>query len=286
MLKPKFTWLLAAACLLAACDRSGETVLTISARVENADTKTALQPDRSVWFTLGESIALRDGGNWKEFTAQTVYEDGSADFTGAVSQPAETYIAVSPYKASYGFHKDDLVLDIPSVQTAVAGSFDPEAAISLGCTENIPGNGQNLKLWNTCALIKFGVPEGTTYHSAVMVTSDFISGKWLCPITDAPELRLYDESEAYGHVSLQGTISAGNWYYIAVAPTTLTDGFAFYLCDDTETFMTIDENTSFTFKETEKTVTLHRSEILNLGIVGAEPGAAFEPLAGETLYEW
>ena len=281
--------ILLVACIVAACGRDVEPVRTelrITARPEAAaSTRTMLRQDNSVAFADADKLAVFDGAAVKrEFVTSAVYNDGSADFMGSISEPADSYIAVYPDHNGCYLYGNYVHIVIPETQAAVAGSFDPAANISVGTTASIAGDTHSLNLKNVCALLKFSVPEGQSYSTAILVTmNDNMAGGMLCTLDDEPALYPADEGPS-DFVTLQGSITGGNWYYMAVKPDVLEGGFALYLFDEQ---VSSDELEKFSMiKSTSKTVTLQRSHILNLGIIGAEPGAAFEPLAGETILDW
>ncbi len=277
-----------AACVLTACGQTVEEAqlkLTIKAKQDNADTRTVLGEGNSVSFVSGDSIAIFDGAAAKrEFTTSAVYNDGSSDFTGSISEPADSYIAVYPYHDGCYLYGDYVHVVIPDIQTAVAGSFDPAANISVGSTTSITGDTHSLTLKNACALLKFSVPEGQSYSTAIFLSmNDYMAGGMFCTVGDNPAL-LPAAEETSAFVTLQGDITGGNWYYMAVRPDVLANGFALYLFDGQATPAELE--TFSMVKSTGKTVTLQRGHILNLGIIGAEPGAAFEPLDGEIILDW
>ena len=112
--------------------------------------------------------------------------------------------------------------NIPAAQTAVAGSFDPKAA-TLGTSTN---SLESLTLWPYHALVKFTVAA------------------------DAQSVSLLG-------YTLEGTITAGETYYIAVSPKTYAGLTA--VVDETEV------------KSTAKEIQLDICDVLNLGkLPGAE----------------
>lgn len=271
------------ACAAVSCSHEGETRLIISASRPEA-VRTVLNDDRTVSFTEGDCISVIDGGgSVRKFTSETVYEDGSADFLGSIITPADDYVAIYPHNSSYTFYGSGVLLCIPDVQTATADSFDPAANISIGRTESIVAGTTALQLRNVCALVKFSVPEGTSYGGAVLVTGyDYLTGQMVCSADDASLSPTGDGSSSM--VTLDGNIAGGHWYYFAVSPATLSNGLALYLFDGAADAAEL-ENYS-TIKSTTRSITLERSMVLNLGIVGAEPGASFNPIDGETTFEW
>lgn len=277
--------LLLAASVIAGCSKDIERTLVIRAHTESSGTKTVLLEDLSVAFSADDRLAVFDGaGSRREFSIQTLYDDGSADYMGSISTPASSYTVVSPYMNGCYLADGDLVVTVPEVQTAVAGSFDPAANVSVGCTETFFGGANTLSLKNVCALLKFSVPEGTSYGSALILSAgNSLSGEFSCTVGNAPEASPVT-GKTLDHVILKGGISGGNWYYMAVCPSVLEGGFAFYLFDGEGSMEKLEDFS--TVKSTARAVTLKRNVILNLGIIGAEPGAAFEGLDGTVKFEW
>lgn len=272
--------LLIAACIMSACSVDYATKITISARPES--TKSGFDADGKIAFVDGDCMTIFDGSHNRKFTTSAVYDDGSADFSGVVSTPQDSYIAVFPYQENCNLYGDGVRLNILHVQEAVAGSFDPLTNLSVGRAE-IVGGKYSVNLKNVCALLKFSVPEGTSYAAAMLQTNyEYLTGAMLCSVDDTPVLTP-DYEPTTSSVILKGTITGGNWYYMAVSPAVLEGGFALHLFDSTQD---LDRGSFSTVKATNTTITLKRSEILNLGIIGAEPGAAFENIAGETVFEW
>ncbi|MBQ0077066.1 MAG: hypothetical protein KBS55_00305 [Bacteroidales bacterium] len=292
--------LLGAAVLMAACNNAAPLYrIKISAAAENPTgtpakpaavknaTKTVLEEDLSVSFTSSDRIAVfSENGLANPFTVSTLYEDGSADFSGTVDYEDDSYIAMYPYQtgSSALVSTGEVLVKIPAVQTAVAGSFDPEAGISIGRTVNTNGNIHSLELKNVCALLKFSVPVGESYSVAELITGDdvYLSGDLVFLANEDP-VNTYVVDFESSDVQLCGTIEGGNWYYIAINPVTFEHGFALHLYEKESD---VESGRYATVKSTNASVSLKRSEILNLGIIGTDAGAGFEPVAGETIFEW
>lgn len=159
--------------------------LTISATGEGVQTRTALVggtgDDRNnVVFSATDALAVFDlSGQKTKFTVLNgPYSDGTADFTGTVNEDDDRYYALYPYSddatstiktisGTPGFSA--IVAEVPTVQQAVAGSFDPAAALSAGIAFK-SDDGCTLALSNLCAMIKFSVPDTITVSKAVFKT--------------------------------------------------------------------------------------------------------------------
>ena len=90
------------------------------------------------WKTGDEIAVYSDKGGVNLFTADS---DGtSTTFSGSVPAGAKQFIAIYPYSAanSVNVGTGACVADIPQVQHAVAGSFDPEALVAVGSASS-PG---------------------------------------------------------------------------------------------------------------------------------------------------
>lgn len=90
------------------------------------------------WKTGDEIAVYGDKGGVNLFTADS---DGtSTTFSGSVPAGATKFIAIYPYSAanSVDVGTGACVADIPQVQHAVAGSFDPEALVAVGSASS-PG---------------------------------------------------------------------------------------------------------------------------------------------------
>ena len=85
----------------------------------------------------GDKIAVYDdkSSTPNEFTADA--DGATTSFSGSVSEGATKFIAIYPYSAAVSVNvaTGACEIDFPQEQTAVAGSFDPEALVSVGSAE-------------------------------------------------------------------------------------------------------------------------------------------------------
>lgn len=129
-------------------------------------TKTTLEGGNEIHWKSGDKICIFDNVDPSvkhEFTA-TVTGDKTS-FSGTVAAGATKYFAVYPYSAAVSCDAKDwdndgkayagkLQVEIPEIQEAIEGSFDPAANICMGYTTSTE-NALNFKI--ACCLLKFQV---------------------------------------------------------------------------------------------------------------------------------
>lgn len=233
---------------------------------EDADTKAALGQNeegkpQSVW-TVGDKITVHNGDKGFEF--MTADAGASAEFTysGNDFTAGKGVIAVYPsgdYKAKPS--KRTATVSIPSVQTAVAGSYDPDAAISVAYS-----NDEHLRFKNVTALLKFTV--GTDNIKSVIfegLDGEAITGDidiemaedgTLAELECSPkELKNFAvEIVAPG----DEMFVKGETYFVAVAPQTYKKGFNI-------SFRFVKDGQKYPALEYAQERIIRRNAILNLG---------------------
>ena len=131
-------------------------VVTYTANVDGGDTKVVLEGMQSMW--KGEEwiqIVGRNGNYWFDSHSSTPSRSATFTYNGNNGEFDESSVfAVYPAGGhNYGKNFEDMTISnvvVPSEQTPVAGSFDPNAAVAVAYTS---GNTLNFK--NVVALLKF-----------------------------------------------------------------------------------------------------------------------------------
>ena len=243
-------------------DPSGDDeLITFSAVQEGTATKAEIsQSDSKVinWST-GDAITVYDGGGNSERFGLTEGAGGTrASFSGKITQTAESYLALSPYQG--GTFSDDGKIEFVTMkakQTAVAGSFDPEAALMVSKTA--PG-GTSMSFRNVVGYVKVTpqfdcdmislISEDSSDLLAGTVSIDYNNGEPVVTVSD----------DGTNSVSISGDIVAGKTYYIAVLPGTLKSGFrlVFFAKDGKDAV-----------KSTSKSLEIKRNTVINLGSVNS-----------------
>lgn len=141
---------------------SDKEIVTFTAFVDGADTKTILDGKVSKWES-GDAITILNGSNTSEFTTQD--EGVSASFTGTALS-GDKFFAVYPAEYDnheYSAYPEDkaVIAHIPVSQTSREYSYSKEAAVAVAYTEN-----QTLEFKNATALLKFTI-KGTDVKEVI-----------------------------------------------------------------------------------------------------------------------
>ena len=146
---------------------------------------------------------------------------------------------------------EDVVL--PAEQIATPGSADPKAMLMIAKSDDA----NTLKFKNICAYVKV-TPQFDCYAICLrsMDASKYLTGTMTVDYNeDAPTTTV--TANGTNEVLLTGTITAGNDYYIAVRPETLSGGF-------TIEFLNADKSHYYA-RTSSKDLGLVRNNVTNLG---------------------
>ena len=183
----------------------------MSFAVSTEQTKTVLEGANKTFWTGVEKLSIFDGESNNLFAAELATPSATAEFTGKAAT-AQTYYALYPYNSAAKLSGTTVSTELPAVQTATKGTFDPSAALLFGTAD-----GTSVSLKNLTAMLKLTVPanvasievdgNGTALAGSVNVNveSAELSGATASKVT----------------LSGKGALEAGT-YYIAVAPATVS----------------------------------------------------------------
>ena len=233
------------------------TTFTCTQENDGTTTKAALDSDcRTILWKTGDAISIFDGNkaNYKYSLGSESNGKSTGTFsgTGAVTGP---YVAVYPYTTGATLNNDGTVSNIvlPDEQEAVAGGFDPKAALMIA-----KGETTTLTFKNAVGFIK--VTPQFDCKKIILRAADKtqpLAGKGTIKFdgSDNPYIDFTDSKELSYSITLSGTITSGNAYYIAVPAVTLS---AYW----TLTFVT--ENKNY-MRQVTQPITFARSRAWNLG---------------------
>ena len=175
-----------------------------------------------------DQISVFDGANENcQFSTKGFNADApSCTFEGNVTKLAIDYIAVYPYTESAKISEGVISgVTLPATQTAVAGSFDPKAALMAAKT--VSGE-RELAFKNLVGYVKVATDFECKKIELCAASGEKLAGAGTITFTDGTPSFTLDEG-AESTITLlpagDGTLAAGKTYYIAVPAGTLHAGW-------------------------------------------------------------
>ncbi|MBQ9311172.1 MAG: hypothetical protein IJ222_09995 [Bacteroidales bacterium] len=244
--------------------------MSFVASVEADGTKAALEADgKTVSWEGNESIAVFDNvsGDIHKFDAEGA--GATTSFTGSVSSGASSFVAVYPYSEDIVYtpgESSPILMELPSVQDAVLGGFDPKAAVYVATSADLSAK---LAFKACFALVKVNVDIDNVTGVLVEAKTKYMSGSVKVStgggIGDGTGTRVRN-------VALRkpdGTVLAKGEYYIVVrhlgSSGTYTDFTVTYVKSDAKG---LSRTASSDMTPTE----LGRKCVLNIGNLSGFPG--------------
>lgn len=187
---------------------------------QDAWTKTTLGTDGEVLWSTSDAISILTpaGGN-TTLSVTEVSEGGlQAHFSGSVA-PASGNYALSPASATATLSGGKINVTMPAVQTAIAGSFAPEAAPAIADASTTDLSFRNagallgVKVRNSGVVaVRFeATGQGSAFPAGTAQVS-YNGGSPVATVTSGSKT-----------VTLEGTLEAGKEYWISVWPGTYND---------------------------------------------------------------
>ena len=244
----------------------GETVI-FTATIGDADTRAGLGISENgrpqTMWNDGDRITIHNGSRRYEFITSLEEPAPRADFTyvGNDFTAENGVIAVYP-SGSYtaDLTERTVTLNIPSMQTAVAGTFDPSAGVLAAYSHT-----SSMAFMNAAALVKFSLKtEGVKSVVLSGLGDEAVCGETLVTFDEnggIASVKAKADGSTGTSVELtaaEGKLETGMTYYMAVAPGTFPQGFTVHVkyAADGEMYMV---------KGYTKSYELKRNSILNLG---------------------
>ena len=182
-------------------------------------TRTSLQEDYSIEWSVGDKIAVSDGKEWYGFEAA---EAGyPARFTGE-APAADKYLAVYPFTKEYVCDEDGVVVDIPSVQTVSSSVPSPDADCWVG-----ESRGSILQLRNVCGHIVMSLEaDDITAITFEGINSEVLSGKIKAQINSngLTATPTEESGRSVRIVPASGETFVSGSYCVSIAPATFKRG--------------------------------------------------------------
>ena len=218
--------------------QKGELTLSFSASQAGFGTKAAIGET-----TIDAEGAKSTAINWQESDKISVFDGAGANcefstkdfnaeaptfctFEGDVTELATDYTAVYPYTAAATISEGVISgVTLPATQTAVAGSFDPNAALMAAKTVE---GGRALAFQNLVGYVKVATDFECKKIELCAASEEALAGASTISFNEGTPSFALGEG-AVSTITLlpegEGTIAAGKTYYIAVPATTLAAGW-------------------------------------------------------------
>ena len=199
-------------------EETPEVVIEPSSVVFTAgiDTKAVLDGSDVKWVA-GDAITIWNGSAAAKFT--TTDSGASATFTTAGTfTETGTYTALYPHDDYAVFSAGTVTTTLPEAQTAAAGTFDPAANLAVASS-----NTTDLTFYNLVSYLKFTVPAGMDDLTSVSFSgngSEKVAGA--ATVNVGTKALTATDSET---VTLSGTFTEGETYYLAIAPQRFATGY-------------------------------------------------------------
>ena len=184
-----------------------------------AATRTGLDADgKTVLWQESDAIGVFDKASGANHRFVNSGAAGKVALFSGMAPVDDYYYALYPYQADAAIEDEgeSLVATLPSVQTAVAGSFGSEANLAVAAT----AAGGDLYFRNVGALLSFDFSSSHRIVSVRISASGTPMSGRVTMMTDdlaAPSVEAYGE-DSYDFVELSGTFEAGQTYYAVVLP--------------------------------------------------------------------
>ena len=228
--------------------------MTFTATQEsNVGTRAVLNIDNKVGWQENDEISIFDGLENQRFTLTGEVTEGI--FSGEASSKAESFTAVYPYNENAQLRESNVSgIELPAIQTATLGSFDPKAALMMAYTEDK----SQLNFKNAVSLVK--VTTEFPCKKIVLTADVDIAGTGTLKYNEGTPSITFESNQSKTITLKPETGSdsfAAGTYYIAVPPITLTNGFSI-------SFHASDEYCVYTRRSTQSN-TFKRSMIKDFG---------------------
>lgn len=205
----------------------------------------------TILWSRGDEASVFDGDGNRCFTA---LNSGSVTELKGNAVESEFYSFLYPYNASATIDGDAVSTTLPHAQSAVAGSFDPKANISVGRS----GTGK-VTMRNAGALLRLTIPSNS--YDIRSVTVESLNGAPLSGsvtingITEIPVMTANEGSISSVSIASEQGICPGT-YYICTIPAVCSGGLKVSLGLSGGEVL---------YKQNTAKATLTRNSILDLG---------------------
>ena len=205
------------------------------------DTKTVVNPDRSISWTPGDAINLFYGSTAAgEFTTDITEPASTVEFHGILSvatgstnsnMAAQSFWAVYPYQAGNTCDGNSVTMTIPKTQTAVAGTFADKLNPTVAKAPGLSLGFYNVASWLCFTVTQSGITSATLRGNA----DENIAGRIRVTMTGGEPVATVVDGQGEKSITItapSGGFAVGELYYIVLVPGTFSNGITLTLYKD------------------------------------------------------
>ena len=199
--------------------------------------KTSLSADLEfpeVYWSEGDNVILFDNSGsctGHQFTGTVQSDPTLINLEGAMDDGSTKYWLLYPYNSGSSFDGTKITTTLSATQTAVAGTFANNTAISLASGTRTPGEtsaSKQLEFSNLCSLLSFNIPSYVNNATSVTIAS--ANGAAMAgTIIFRANSGTMESVSGSSSVTLSGSFTAGARYFAVVAPNNYEGGFVLTL---------------------------------------------------------
>jgi len=204
-------------------------VMTTADKKDGSKTVITDIVDLDVNWTEGDNAVLFDNSGscaGHLFTGSVQSDPGYINFSGEMDEGSTAYWLLYPYNSGASMSEGVITTTLSTSQTAVAGSFADKTAISMAYGTRTPGQSvaSGLSFQNLCPLIAFTMPSYVEGAQSVTLTPN--SGTAIAgTISFNASTGAMTAVSGANSITLNGPLTAGESYFIAIAPKAYENGF-------------------------------------------------------------
>ena len=242
---------------LSACVDNPETVndcsrVSFTASFADEQTRTVLVDRVKVYWQDGDQIAV--SGAEAPFVTSLEEDSPKASFTGE-APVADVYYAVYPYGAVKEWADEIALLNLPSQQPAVSGTFASGINIAVASTTS---QDKSFFYRNALAYIKLSIGSGVGDITSITVSSiagEALSGDFYTDCSEEEPAVVPDDGNTSVTLMSEEVLNEGD-YYIAIFPGTYSEGLNF----------TFEGPAGTSAKSIKRSLTINRGIIYSLAL--------------------
>lgn len=189
-------------------------------------TKTTLHTDEAtVYWEADDAISVFDapGSNNKFTIKDYTAPSASATFSGEVDAAATEFYAVYPHDAGNALAGSTLTAAVPASQTLKAGSFQSGAAVAVAYT-----TGNSLAFHQATAILQVTLDTDMDNVESIEFygnNNEYVAGAFEVAMnTSTGAITSVTPGTGNKKVTLTGSFSAGETYYLSFIPQDFTNG--------------------------------------------------------------